>query len=298
MSTSQTQVKETETEKAPGLWTMTKGEFEESVTSLERAIVKKGGAPRKLFDLLRTNSGFAERTAETMLRDGFDPSTEVKLARLMLGKNIFDVPDWTALYEAGFTGKQHREAAKFPWSEEVLQSPCPFVEGERVCDTHFAFLGVEQINGEPLTVAKWLQLHPKTGQPCFYFSEDPWHTGQPHTDKAELTFRWYLMLKDIVPNSTDKTPEEQVAMLPPEYEVPTTIAEVTKDILVFRKTGMPPNPSVWAACTERTVKTGKLSDDDVGDVSCVGSFDGYGLNVNLWSGSGFYSVGVGASRKS
>src|SRR3989344_3381946 len=138
-------------------------------------------------------------------------------------------------------------------------------------------------------------MQPTTGQPKFYFNSNPWHEGQPHTDVATMQLRWYLMLKDIVPGSTGQTPEEQVAMLPPEYEVPTTIAETTKDILVFRKTDVRPNGSRWAACTERTVKTDKAL---AGDVSCVGSFGGSGLIVGRWDGGRNGIVGVGASRKS
>lgn len=282
------------TRQASGLWTMTKGEFEESVSALEKAVVKHGGNPRDLFDLFRTNGEYAGRIAQAMLRDGFDGSTEARLVRVLLGFNIFDVADWMALYDAKFTKGQLRKAGRFPWSEDVLNSPCPFYKGKLVRDTHFAFLGLSRLNGAPLTVAKWLELHPAVGQPKFYFDTDPWHVGQPHTDVATMQLRWYLLLKDIVPGSAGKTPEEQVAMLPHEYGVPTTIAEVTKDILVFRKTGTRPNSLLWAACTERTVKTNKVS---AGNISSVGNFDWHGLSVNLWDGAPNYRVGLGASRK-
>ncbi|PIW95855.1 hypothetical protein COZ84_01210 [Candidatus Kuenenbacteria bacterium CG_4_8_14_3_um_filter_39_15] len=285
MSTSQ---------KTSGLWTMTKGEFEESVSALEKAVVKQGGNPRDLFDLFRTDGEYACRIAQAMMRKGLVGSIESRLARLVLGRNIFDDADWMSYYDAKFTKKQFREAGRFPWGEDILNSSCPFNSDKLVKDTHFAFLGLTAINGSPLTVAKWLELHPATGQPKFYFNNDPWHVGQPHTDVATMQLRWYLMLKNIIPNSTSKTPEEQVAMLPPEYEVPSTIAEVTKDILVFRKTDVRPNPSHWAACTERTVKTDKVS---AGRVSCVGGFDGDGLYVDVWCGDRVGSVGLGASRK-
>jgi len=280
--------------KTSGLWTMTKGEFEESVASLERAVVQNGGNPVALFDLFRTDNEYACRIAQAMMRKGLVGSIESRMARVVLGRNIFDDADWMSYYDAKFTKRQLRDAGKFPWGEDVLNSPCPFNKGKTVRETHFAFLGISALNGAPLTVAKWLELHPATGQPKFYFNANPWHTGQPHTDEATMTLRWYLMLKDIVPGSTDMTPEDQVAMLPAEYEVPTTIAEVTKDILVFRKTDVRPNPSRWAACTERTVKTSQV---DADLVSCVGRFGEYGLNVSIWHGLRDDDVGVGASRK-
>ena len=277
-----------------GLWTMPKGEFEGSVAALEKEIVEQGGNPCDLFDLFRTDNMYTRRIAQAMLRKGLVDSIESRLARAILGRNIFTDADWMSYYDARFTKKQQREAGKFPWSEEVLNSPCPFNEGKLVKDTHFAFLGIAGINGQPLTVAKWLELHPATGQPKFYFNANPWHVGQPHTDVATMELRWYLLLKDIVPSSTGKTPEEQVAMLPPEYEVPTTITEVTKDILVFRKTDVRQNPLRWAACTERTVATTKAF---AGVVLCVGDFRGLGLSVSRWFGSRNDGIGVGASRK-
>lgn len=282
------------TRQTSGLWTMTKGEFEESVSALEKAVVKQGGNPRDLFDLFRTDGEYSDRIAQAMMRKGLVGSIESRLARVVLGRNIFTYADWMSYYDAKFTKKQLREAGKFPWGEDVLNSPCPFNKGKLVKDTHFAFLGISGLNGQPLTVAKWLELHPATGQPKFYFNTDQWHVGQPHTDVATMQLRWYLMLRDIVPNSTNKTYEDQVAMLPAEYEVPTTIMEVTKDILVFRKTGECPNGSRLAACTERTVKTSSAS---AGRVSCVGVFGEDGLSVDRWFGRCLALVGVGASRK-
>ena len=199
---------------------------------------------------------------------------------------IFSQADWASYY--GSTEKLD------PQVEEILMSACPFNKGKLVKDTHFAFMGMPEINGEPLTVAKWLKLHPADGQPKFYFNDNPWHVGQPHTDVATLESRLYIVLREIVPGSTRKTPEDQVAMLPEGYEVPSTIVEVTKDILVFRKTGKRCNGSVWAACKERTVKTDKAS---AGSVSCVGSFYEDGLRVYRWHGNQNAGVGVGASRK-
>jgi hypothetical protein len=280
--------------KVDGLWTMPKGEYEQSVADLERAIVERGGNPRELFDRLRTDKPYLASVADFMVKGGVPVFTDVRIARLIMGNGLFGIEDWQTLYGVKFTKKQLREAGKFPWGEEVMNGPCPFNPEKQVKDTHFAFLGVTGINGEPLTVQKWTKLHPATGQPKFYFADNPWYEGQPYTDETTLEFRWHLLLKEIVPGSTEKTPEQQAAMLPPEYEVPSTIAEVTKDILAFRKMNVILNGGRWAACKERTIKTGKV---DGNLVSCVGYFVGRGLNVNNWGGDDVGYVGVGASRK-
>ncbi|MBI3888614.1 hypothetical protein HY311_02375 [Candidatus Nomurabacteria bacterium] len=198
---------------------------------------------------------------------------------------VFGSADWESYY-----GSPKPLAEEV---EEILQSTCLFHPKKRVFETHFAFVGVPAINGDALTVAKWLQLHPPSGQPKFYFGENPWHAGQPHTDVTVLQPRLYITLCDVVPGSTYKTPEEQVALLPEGYEVPETIEEVTKDILGFRRTGKRFNPNVWAACKERTVQTSQAL---AGSVSCVGIFDEGGLGVSSWDGSRRGDVGVGASR--
>ena len=133
------------TQAKSGLWTMTKGEFEESVASLEKAVAKEGGNPRDLFDLFRTDNEYTRRIAQAMLRKGLVGSIESRMARMVLGRNIFDVADWISYYDAKFTKKQIRDAGKFPWGEDVLNSPCPFNKGKLVKDTHFAFLGLTAI---------------------------------------------------------------------------------------------------------------------------------------------------------
>jgi hypothetical protein len=199
---------------------------------------------------------------------------------------VWGLNDWASYYE--------KPEELDPRVEEVLMAPCPFHKGKTVADTHFAFMGVPDINGSPLTVAKWLELHPADGQPKFYFNQNPWHVGQPHTDVAVMEPRLYILLREIIPGSTSSTPEEQVKMLPPEYEVPSTIAEVTKDILVFRKTGKRCNGSRWAACSERTIATSRAF---AGRVSCVGFFGERGICVEYWDGFRDGPIGVGASRK-
>ncbi len=279
--------------KPDGLWKMTKGEFEESVTSLEREIRRLGGNPRQLFDMLRTDENFNHHIAKIMIYCGdvgFSEPTEIIIARMLLNENIFDVRDWMSFHVL-FTEKQLCDAEKFPWDEEILNSPCPFTEGKRVKDTHFAFLGLEQIDeGRPLTVVEWYsneQLQP-------HLMRNVWFTEQSYAKTKTLRFRWYLMLKGPVPDSLNKTFEEQKTLLPEEYVLPSTIEEFTKAILVFWKTGkFPLSEGQSVACTERTQTTSKTREFD--KISCIG-FQGGTLTVESWSGNALDFVGIGASR--
>lgn len=203
---------------------------------------------------------------------------------------IFGQADWTTYY-----GRQTERL--HPKVEDIFFSPCPFHKGKLVKDTHFAFVGMPAINGTPLTVARWLELHQANSQPNFIDNTGVWYTDQPHVEVATLEpRRLYLVLREIVPGSTNKTPEEQVAMLPPEYEVPSTITEVTKNILVLRRTGKYSNNGHWAVCSDITVRTDRVN---AGLVSCVGGSRSKndGLRVTFSNGDRRHLVGVGASRK-
>ena len=205
-----------------------------------------------------------------------------------MDKNFFGIEDWTSLYGAKFSQKQLRQVTQFPWGEDVLNSPCPFTKGKTIRETHVAFLGIEKLNGEALSILKFHQLHPATGQPRFYFANNPWYASETFAAQP-LSFRWHLLLREIVPNSESKTFEDQQKMLPAEYEVPTAVAETAKNILVFRKSGVYSNSNRYARCQEKT---------SAGDRVSVGGFGWYGLNVGgYWVDDRHGHIGVGAARK-
>jgi hypothetical protein len=237
---------------------------------------------------LRSDKDYARQVAEFMLRGGVDGSMHHKLARAVMGQNFFGVEEWATLYGANFSKKRLREVNEFPWGEDILNSPCPFNKGKAVHETHFAFLGLEKLNADPLTILKWQLLHPATGQPKFAsYVPDSWYSQQ--TFAAETAkLRWYLLLASIVPNSTNTAWTDQLAMLPADYEVPTAIEEVSKDILAYRKTGTFLNPGVYARVNNTTSDGYRV---------VVGRFDGDGLSINRWDDLGIYDVGLAPSRK-
>jgi hypothetical protein len=237
---------------------------------------------------LRSDKDYAKRVAEFMLRGGIDGSVHHKLARATMGQNFFGVEEWATLYGANFSKKQLREVNKFPWGEDILNSPCPFNKGKAIRETHFAFLGLEKLNTDPLTILKFQELHPASGQPRFAsYVPDSWYSQQAFAAKT-AKLRWYLLLASIVPNSTNTAWSDQLAMLTADYEVPTAIEEVSKDILAYRKTGVYLNPSVYARVNDSTL---------VGCRVYVGFFDGGRLSIDGWGDRGCYDIGVSASRK-
>jgi hypothetical protein len=156
----------------------------------------------------------------------------------------------------------------------------------------FIFYGRFYFHGRGLKLDIELQrLNPQATEPRFYsYAPDAWYAKEKFATKTKLGLRWYLLLKDIVPGSENKTFEEQQAMLPKEYEVPSAVAETAKDLLIYKKTGKYVNPNRYA-------RTSDLDSDGVRVY--VGYCDAKGVNVNNnWDDNRNDNVGVGACRKS
>ena len=267
-----------------GLWTV---EFGELGATLK--VLQDNGVTPDHLARLRAEPDYAKRVAEFMLRGGLDASIHQKLARAVMGKNFFGVEDWSALYGVNFTQKQLRQVAEFPWGEDILNSICPLC-GKVVKDCHFAFVGLDRVNGKPLTILKLQEIHPATGQPKFYsYAPSAWYSEQKFAKETTMSFRWYLLHQNIVPKSESKTYDEQKAMLAVDYEVPSAVAEATKDLLVFKKTGNFVNSSRYARCEDVTSGGYRVG---------VGGFGGSGLCVSAyWDDGRGDGVGLAASRK-
>ena len=267
-----------------GLWTV---EFGELGATLK--VLQDNGVTPDHLARLRAEPDYAKRVAEFMLRGGLDASIHQKLARAVMGKNFFGVEDWSALYGVNFTQKQLRQVAEFPWGEDILNSICPLC-GKVVKDCHFAFVGLDRVNGKPLTILKLQEIHPATGQPKFYsYAPSAWYSEQKFAKETTMSFRWYLLHQNIVPKSESKTYDEQKAMLAVDYEVPSAVAEATKDLLVFKKTGNFVNSSRYARCEDVASDGYRVG---------VGVFDGDGLDVDVfWDAGRDDVIGLAASRK-
>lgn len=268
-----------------GLWTAGYGEVGASLSALE-----KHGVTLDHLARLRAEDAYARRVAAFMLRGGLEGSVHQKLARAILGKNFFGIEDWSAFYGVNFSGKQLRAVAEFPWGEDILNAPCPFSKGKLIRETHAAYLGLDRYMGKPLTIMKWQEVHPITGQPRFYsYPQDCWYKDEKFANQPTCAFRWYLMPLQIVTDSESKTYQDQVAMLPAEYEVPFAVEEVTKDLLYYRKNGVFLNPSRYGRCQDVSSYGGRIG---------VGRSGSGGLRVGGWSGGvPGDDVGLAASRK-
>ena len=274
-----------DTSQQDGLWTIGFGELGATLKALQDWGVKKEHLAR-----LRADPDYAKRVAKFMVWNETEKLSGQELARAILGRNFFGIEEWSFFYGIKFSKKQLRKIPEFPWSEDVLNAPCPFYKDKKIKETHFAFLGLDTFKGEPLNILKWQELHPPTDQPRFYsYAPDNWYAKELFAITLVHTFRWYLMLLEVIPNSSNKTYPEQITMLPIGYEAPQAIEEVTKSILYYQKNGIFLNPIMYGRCRDIT------SD---GLCVSVGHFNWEGLGIsNCQGGYRDPIIGIAASRK-
>jgi len=273
------------TNQQDGLWKIGFGELGATLKALQ-----DNGVTVEQMARLRAEPDYARRVAEFMAQGGLEASVHQRIARAILGQNFFGVKEWFVLYGVSFSKKHLRQATEFPWSEDVLNAPCPFHEGKSIKETHFAFLGVDAFKGEPLTIHKWQELYPATGQPRFCsYPPKSWYSQQKFAGEPTCDFRWYLMPLEFLPGSTDKLFQRQTEMLSADYEVPLAVEEVTKIILYYRKNGFYLNPTKYGRCQDVTSSGGRVR---------VGNSAAGGLDVDDdWGDRPGHGIGLAVSRK-
>ncbi|HCU47466.1 TPA: hypothetical protein DIC39_00150 [Patescibacteria group bacterium] len=267
------------------VWTVPVGKHNTAMGKLFNNLGDQGAS---IITQLDEDDRFNKATADFMRRRGIEPSIDQRIAHAYMGKNYWGPEDWVATHGGIYTKKQLRELAHFPWNEEVLMSTCPLC-GKTVRDCHFAHVGLETIQGQPLSIVKFKEFYPETGQPKFYAYANAWYNDNDFAKVTTLSPRWYLTHIEIVPKSENKTTQDQQAMLPAEYELPLAIEETVKSFHCVRKTGSYPNPKRYARCRD-------ISSD--GFRVRVGRFGSGGFRVDPCSDALCYgNLGAGASRK-
>lgn len=211
---------------------------------------------------------------------------ELVLVRLPV-MPCFGIADYKKFYGTAFVSERTTMIPAFPLGDEALNAPCPFYSGRMIRQTHFAFWGLGTVTIMKLkafqkpnpNLAPWLLSSPM----------DTWYTKQEFAAKATLEPCWHLALKDIVPNSENKTFGEQKTMLPPGYEVTTAVEETAKNFFIHEKTGVYSNPHRYARVADT---------DSHGYRLFVGHCDENGVEINnRWFDLRLGHIGIGAVRK-
>lgn len=288
MCTSSEQSKPKPKPESDGFWAMSVGEREASLRALEREIRAAGASPKGVLDRCRRDSPFATRLGKFAALGAVEPIDE-RLARRIMGKNFWGQREWQEHYGVTLSARQRKAVSVFPWGEDVLDAPCPFVEGKKVSETHFAFLGIPGVGGKPLTIMNWQKIHPAGSQPRFYLYGSGCLYPNEEFANAALGPGWYLGLINTVPGSASTSWADMQSMIPEEYYVPSPAMEVAKDFLCYQRHRKYPNLNLCVATDEFL--------DSSGDRVVVGRCDGDGVGVDGWDSLSGCRVGLSLFRK-
>lgn len=108
-------------------------------------------------------------------------------ARAAMHGRVFGLREWMQHYFADSKPTFSGQLPPFPWSQRVLEQPCPFNRGKTISETHFAYLGLPSVDDVPITI-HWLNRKKR----CFCGVTASWCSRLPALTKRTCSLRWYL----------------------------------------------------------------------------------------------------------
>ena len=197
------------------------------------------------------------------------PATTVAAAAQIMGAGNFHGVKALTTLGATLSAKEKRAFKTVPFSAEVLTA-CR--------DTHVlvACAGISFMEVWRLKTS------------LFYAKDNPWFKGHDFA-QAKVKAGWYLVRRDLVPDSTLMSWTDQLNLLMEVEEVPRASVLAQAILIHYLETDERLFPGIYV----------RVSDvDSDGDRVYLGRFDQDGLLVDAyWDTFRFSSVGVSASRK-
>lgn len=245
-----------------GLWKATFGQVSQTLRVLEDL----GITPEDLKRLRRDQS-FAQRLVAFWKAGAVSgdpiPDTDCQAkARAIMGKNFLGLEEVRRGYGIALDPEQLTE---IPFSEETLQA-CK--------DTHVL------VAGSALSVNEVRKLADSD------FYDTDWYKREPFANDKKVSVRWYLLRKEPVPESRNKTFAQQTALLK-EEEVPFA-CEVTYMVILYWLTHRERLlPDVYVRCQDK---------DSDGRRVYVGVFDSDEFDVSgYWDDYRYDGLGLASS---
>lgn len=184
----------------------------------------QGLSPEHLKQL-RLNKRLQYHVVDAILNQdtgSMDPGT----ARQIMMR-LFGAEEWEHLVSDPI--QKSTRIPRFPWTADVLFSPCPFVPGMLVKDTHFAFLGRHDQSwrvGEKVRHYVYLSLHGWQDR----LGEDRVAIKASLDDTKTCDFQWYLAFLGEGLDPRKGLSPHLITMLPPQYRALSAQEELTRHI--------------------------------------------------------------------
>ena len=239
----------------------------EFLLKLEKAGLDEGLAQKVIGS---KDNDLAAKVVRLIQNGGFEPSTSQKLAREIMGENFFGIEEAIKHLGVNATKQQLAYLAKVPFSEEQLSS-CK--------DTHVL------VAVFPMSI---LDIRGKVKRELFCNPDNAWYNRQAFAkDKGEVD--WELVRKEPIANSTNKTWNDQQALLGNDEETPTARIVVYTMVGHFLATEKRLFKKIYVRCVDL---------DSDGHRVYVGNLDAEGLFVYNWRDDDRTDdLGLSAARK-
>lgn len=162
------------------------------------------------------------------------PETERAIEAILGRDGYYGIRDWSRDWWLFLLDDSKVDFPKFPSSLSILDEKCRFYPDKLVRDTHCLFLGVD------ISCYGWEDYLCKRGVTGRY--DKPLIVSSSYSlgmtaHLQNCHYAWYLMLEGAVPSSAGKTLEEQLALLPHGYRLPSMMEMLTHRALYFAKEG-------------------------------------------------------------
>lgn len=209
------------------------------------------------------------------------PTTPVETnharARAIMGTNFLGIEEVEEKYGVKYTANQRQKLSMIPIDEATL----------RACsnDTHVLVAGfamtINDIHRKVAGNASKLFMSAVGEGVCY---------AEPFANKAKVGVRWFLLRKKPIDQSTSKTYDDQLQLIPQGEKNPFARDVVFATILMYLVTG------------ERLFENGYVRCKDVdtlGRRACVGYFNQDGLAINQgWAGYPGNDISICSIHKS
>ena len=230
-------------------------------------------------------------------------TTLQKAIEILGEKNVFGYEQWKKFYEPK-DGSTKIDAVpdslinEVPWDEATLANP-------GLVQPHFLFLGLSQLRAPlPINIWVWNQI---TGygngfyhQSTLGYNPDQqryrnWKTWLEKELFAQRTCetRWYLMPVECALGTLNLAYDQQVACLPPEYEVCGAVERATGNFLYHFSHITDKNK--WLDGSKYSCNTSDISSE--GKRIYVGPGSAFGLSLNQGDDKAYKTTGLATARR-
>ncbi len=201
--------------------------------------------------------------------------TAVQKAHQIMGPGFVGVETVAQHLNVRFLDNQLERLSSIPFSENTL------LECQK---THIL------APGYPLSIRELRQRSPSG---LIHPAQNPWYGEMSFATVETVALRWYLMRAGTLPESQDKTLEEQKSLLDHE-ETPRACELIYVTILHYLVSGIRLfNSGEFVRCRDVVKRYGNLVNGGV----LVGTFGSDGLHLScLWTRYRLYYLGLASSR--